>query len=143
MKVRSSLALIGVSMLLLVGCVAMPAVPGATVEDGMVIFKGEGMSVVAKEGDPLSLVEAKTAAAVMAKADLLETIKGAFVSNRSEVRDLMFESQQAMVVVEGFLARSVVTYEEQARGVEPMVVKAKATLTLSCAQIAMLEKYAE
>jgi hypothetical protein len=115
------------------------------VENGMVSFSATGKSVVAKEGDPLSEVEAEVAAVAMAKAGLLELIKGARVGQSVTVGDLMFESQEATVEAMGFLARAeieVTPPQESRLGTSPYVV-ATATLRLTKAELAGLAAYIE
>jgi hypothetical protein len=113
-------------------------------EDGCIVFQGTGESVVAKEGDPLSIVEAKVAATVMAKADLLGKIKGAYMTSSVTVGDLMFASQEATEAVQGFIGRAEVEIEMVDMGRMPSNrVIATATLTLAPEDLANLEAYVE
>ena len=145
MKAKAALVALGVLAIVMVGCAAQMVVPGADVADGIVSFQAKGTSVVTKEGDDLSMVEARVAAATMAKAELLAKIKGVVIGSNVTVGDLIFESQEAKMAVNGFLARADVTYEP----VEPSKIQAYntvtaiATLRMSCAQLAALEEYVE
>jgi hypothetical protein len=138
-------ALAGVLALVCIGCVQM-TVPGATMtEDGCVMFSADGQAVAAKEDDALAGAEARLAAAVVAKANLLEKIKGAMVTSSASVGDLMFRSQEAELEVAGFLSRATVTYAaapDTRLGTSP-VVTATASLVLTPEELASLEKYVE
>jgi len=140
MKAKAAMAMVGVIVALAVGCAV---VPGAEVSKGVVTFKGEGTAVAAKEGDPLSLEEARLAAATIAKANLLANIKGEFVMGRVSVEGLMFEGQEATCHVEGFLSRAIIEYPPRDRLAPPSVVKAVATLRLSCEEVGKLRRYVE
>ena len=138
-------ALAGVLALVCIGCVTM-AVPGATItDDGCVMFSADGQAVATKEDDALAMAEARLAAAVIAKANLLEKVKGAMVSSSVAVGDLMFRSQEAEVKVQGFLSRATVTYAaapDTRLGTSP-VVTATASLVLSQEEMLSLEDYVE
>ena len=138
-------ALAGVLALVCIGCVQM-AVPGATInEDGCVVFSAEGQAVAAKEDDALAMAEAKVAAAVVAKANLLEKVKGAMLTSNVSVGDLMFRSQEAELEVRGFLSRATVSYKEPPAtrlGTSP-VVTAVAELVLTPEEMANLDEYVE
>lgn len=144
---KGKLALVCVVVALVVGCAAPSpgVIPGAEMKDGAVVFSAEAKSVVAKEGDPLSVVEAEVAAVTMAKANLLEKIKGARIGGAVTVGDLMFESHEARLEMMGFLSRAEVEVMQRAEsrlGMPPFV-SAKATLRLSKADLASLEAYVE
>ena len=138
-------ALAGVLALVCIGCVQM-SVPGATItDDGCVMFSAEGQAVASKEDDALAMAEARVAAAVVAKANLLEAVKGAMLTSSASVGDLMFRSQEAELEVQGFLSRSTVTYAAPPAtrlGTSP-VVTAVATLVLSPEEYANLAAYVE
>lgn len=138
-------ALAGVLALVCIGCVTM-AVPGATItEDGAVMFSATGEAVAAKEDDALAAAEARLAAAVVAKANLLEKIKGAMITSSASVGDLMFRDQEAQLKVMGWLSRATVEYETPAPtklGTSP-IVKATASLTLSQEEYLVMQKYVE
>ena len=138
-------ALAGVLALVCIGCVQM-AVPGATItDDGCVMFSADGEAVAAKADDALAMAEAKVAAGVVAKANLLEKIKGALITSSASVGDLMFRSQEAELEVQGYLARATVTYkaEEATRLAPSLIVKATATLVLSPEEYAAVQDYVE
>lgn len=140
MKVKAALVLVGVLVLGLAGC--RTPVPGAEeVTWGRFVFTAEATSIVAKEEDPVSLLEAQAAAATMAKANLLALIKGAEVSSEVTVGDLMFESQQASEHVDGFLARATISYAEDCP--LPGTVTACARLELSRRELKRLGEYVE
>ncbi len=114
------------------GCRAPLAPAGEWTDRGTVEFVGEGTSVVVKEDDPLALLEARAAARALALVDLLATVKGTEVSARVSVEDLMYESLDATVTVQGTLCGVVVDYEElKKEEAGPTVIKAIATLELS------------
>jgi hypothetical protein len=144
---KGKLALVCVVVALVAGCAAPSAslVPGGKMENGIVTFSAMGKSVVAKEGDPLSEVEAEVAAITLAKANLLELIKGARVGGSVTVGDLMFESQEATLEMMGFLSRaeiSVVPRAESRLGTPPYVA-ATATLRITKADLADMSAYIE
>jgi len=125
------------------GC-AMPLVPGGEwTERGTVVFRAEAWSLVAKADDPLSVLEAKHAAATMAKAALLEKVVGAQVSGRVGVDGLMFQEQEAVVEVEGTLSRARVEFVEPVPDAEPGLITAVAELELSRRQLRRLCRYAD
>ena len=145
MKARAALVVVGALALALHGC-ASYTVPGAEVtERGEIIFTATGTSVVAKEDDPLSQLEAEYAAATIAKAALLEKVSGAVLSGSVSVGDLMFESQDARVEVNGFLSRADIEIlkPEATKLRLPPLVTAQATLRLSCDELRHIEKYVE
>ena len=83
-------------------------IPGATVtEDGAIVFSAEGQSV-AKVMSPLSVAKAEAAAATIAKANLLEVVKGALVSSSVKVSDMVLAEQAAEKKVYGWLARATI-----------------------------------
>ena len=139
-------ALASVLALVCLGCMQAVAVPGAEVTpDGCLLFSATGQAVAAKEDDALAMAEASLAACVIAKANLLETIKGAMVSSSVSVGDLMFRSQEAELKVQGFLARATVAVmppEASRLGASPIVV-AKAQLKLAPEEYATLEQFVE
>jgi len=139
-----AIACLMVLSVVLVGCSAVH-VPGAvTTERGTLLFSAEGSSPIMKADDPLALLEARTAAAAIAKANLLEKIKGAYVASNVEVRDLTFAAESAGVSTEGLLSRVVVTYAPLERtGQMAMVVTAVASLELTCDQFMDLGSYVE
>lgn len=126
-------------------------VPGATATDaGTLIFSAEGQSIAAAS-DQVSLAKARVAAATVAKANLLETIKGALVSSSVNVGDLMFKSQEASTTVQGWLARTSVVVEdivvEASRLPAPapgdQIVTAVASLEISACDLDDLKEYVE
>lgn len=126
---------------LFTGCMTM-VVPGAQVAHGTVVFTAEGSVPLIKADDPMALVEARTAAAAMARAELLAKIKGAVVVGHVQVKDLTFASQEAAVQVDGVLARAEITYPPMERtGPMAMVVTAEARLEMTCAEYAHLREY--
>ena len=114
------------------------AVPGAEVINGSVVFEGIGMSAVTDLESPLGMVKAKAAAAAIARANLLEVVKGAEISSGITVKEMAYESSSVESKVHGWLSRAKISYieeEEEGRETrlgekEAKVVKAKATLTL-------------
>jgi len=141
MKVKAIVAVLGLAALMASGCVG--TVPGADVKGGAVVFSAEAVSVVVKQGDPLSLLEAQEAAGLMAKAKLLEKVKGQFISSAVKVGDLMFESQEATAATQGFLSRATVEYEMEGAGPEPSTVRAIATLAVPACEMDELGFYVQ
>ena len=135
--------LLAVSVLL-VGCGITP-VPGAEItEEGCLLFSAEGASPVLKADDAMALLEARVAAAAMAKANLLEKIKGAYIAAEVETEDLAFASQAAGVSVEGILARATLAYEPADRtGRAAHIVTAVASLELTEEEFCNLSAYVE
>ncbi len=133
----ATLAVTGLAL----GCMT-PKVPGAeTATRGTVTFSASASSVVAKQGDPLAMLEAREAAETMALANLLKKIKGAYVTSEVTVGDLMFSSQEATTRVDGFLARADV--ELVPSEPDKTVVTARATLTIPRSHLKSLDEYAE
>jgi len=125
------------------GCGAS-AVPGAEVtQSGGIAFTAQGSSVVAKEGDPLALLEARIAASTSAKAKLLEKVKGAYITGSETVGDLMFESQKASSEVEGWLRSVTVSFEapEPTRSQKGQIITATAVLHLPKGKVENLGNY--
>jgi len=116
----------------LVGCRMMTVPGGEVTPNGTVMFSAEGSAPIVKADDAMALVEARTAAAAIAKANLLEKIKGAVITAHVQVKDLTFASEAAMVNVEGQLARVNIEYLPTERtGPMAMIVTARATLELN------------
>jgi hypothetical protein len=144
MGTKPVLMILGVLVLALVGCAGKGMVPGAEVTpEGRIVFRAEASTVVAKENDPLALIEAETAAGIMARADLLAKIKGVTVTGKAKVDDLMLRSQEATVTVEGRLARTEVTYIHSAQPPGPTVVRAVATLELTRRDLRRLSEFVQ
>jgi len=143
MKYSMIAALLGV-LVFAVGCQTAPVVPGARTVDSKIVFCATGTSVAASTSD-LDIEKARVAAAVIAKANLLELIKGAQVSASASVEGLEFQGQEAATMVEGLLARAVISYlptPEVPEYEEPkLTVTAKATLALSPEEVAVLKAY--
>ncbi len=127
--------------LMVSGCMTM-VVPGAEVAGGNVVFTAVGSAALVKADDPMALVEARTAAAAIARAELLAKIKGTAIESTVQVKDLTFASQEAELQVDGMLARTEVNYAPMERtGQMAMIVTAEARLTLSCAEYYRLCEY--
>ena len=143
MRKKVALTVLGVLAIVLVGCAAAPVIPGATInEDGAVVFSAEATSILDMPGSPLSEAKAEVAAATMAKANLLEVIKGAKVKSGVKVADLMFVSQEAEADVYGLLARANVTFASGPKRIEEQAITATATLTLDPEVLDDLDEYA-
>jgi hypothetical protein len=123
--------------------------PGATVtEDGNYMFEATGISVAQNPDDEYNVAKSHIAAAVNAKAALLEKVKGARVSSEATVGDLLLKSQDAQSFTRGWLSRATVTYKHQkpdrlGEVEQPATIKAKASMTLSREQIDKLKKYVD
>lgn len=125
---------------LLTGCHLRAAPGGLETERGTVRFEAEGSSVIAKPDDPLSVLEARLAAATIAKANLLEKVQGARVASEVSVDDLMFREHEAVVAVEGVLPRVEVSYLEPAEEPAGAVVTAVASVELTRRELRHLPK---
>jgi len=127
-------------------------IPGATRTDyGTLVFTAQGQSIIKVDGGPLGIAKARLAAETIAKANLLEVIKGGLINSSVSVGDLVFESQKASTVVTGWLSGATVetisTESEQSRlpDAEPVdhIITATATLELSEEAWAHLQDYIE
>ena len=140
------MVVLGVLAMVLVGCQAM-TVPGAEItEEGLIQFTAQGTSVIDQPESAWSKQKAYVAAETIAKANLLELVKGARVEGSAQVADLMFVSQEAAREVDGWLGRAKVTFSEGPEGTrrtEKEIVTATATLTLDEGSLANLDEYAE
>jgi len=143
MRWTAIVALLSV-LALAVGCQTAPVVPGAKTVDSCVVFSATGCSVAASESG-LDMEKARVAAAVIAKANLLELIKGAHISASVSVDDLEFAGQEAATMVEGLLARAMITYAATADVPEyempVLTITATASLALAPAEVALLKAY--
>jgi hypothetical protein len=125
---------------LFAGC--MGVVPGAQVERGTVAFTAEASVPLMKADDAMALVEARTAAAAMARAELLAKIKGAVVEGAVQVKDLAFATQQTNVHVDGMISRVQIEYPPMERtGPMAQVVTAVARLEMTCEEYKNLHEY--
>jgi len=144
MKVKALLVGLLVLSVVMLGCrsVSVPGADSATRQ--LVTFQATGSSVIAKPDDPLALVEAREAAALLAKASLLAKVKGEYMTQTVRVGDLMFSSQEAAASVEGILARAKVSFRApEARVPEPRMVTAVATLELTRDELENIGEYVE
>jgi hypothetical protein len=170
-KVYITMLAAGSAALMMTGCASSKAaapveevkaepaiiVPGAIVtENGAIVFSAAGQSVCLTES-PLSVAKAEVAATTVAKANLLEVVKGALVSSNAKVKDLVLTSQTAEKTVNGWLARATVEIvplkaivvektnlpTKQDTGPKEQMVTAIATLTLSAEDMDALKPYVE
>jgi hypothetical protein len=143
--------LIAAAVTFLMTACSSTAPSGAQVtENGTFLFSATGQSV-ADSTDPVSIAKAEIAAATIAKANLLESIKGALISNSVTVNNLMLESQTATATVQGWLSRANVTITR----VKPTptnlpvekspmeIITAVAALEVSEADVENLNQFAE
>lgn len=116
-----------------------------------VTFTSEGVSV-ADPSDALSVAKAEITAATIAKANLLEKLKGSVLSNNVKVSDLMFVSQEAELSVYGWLNNVTVEIVEEeppaptnlpVESPESVVVTATATVEVSMEDLEDLSDYVE
>lgn len=131
----------------LVGCQSMNEA-GATRDGGNYTFSATAEAVSVRPTNEHDLAKARLAAAVNAKAALLEKIKGAKVSSKATVGDLLFTSQEAQSVTKGWLSRAEVTYAADAPDrlgdvANPGIVTATATLTLTRSELRQLAKFVD
>lgn len=127
-------------------------IPGSTLTaDGTLLFKAKGQSVAEAEEGAAGLAKARMAAETIAKAKLLEVIKGGLISSSVSVGDMMFQSQQVSSEVSGWLGGVVVETEstqEKASHLpdaEPVdqIVTATASLEISLSAWQNLQEYVE
>jgi hypothetical protein len=138
------------SGLLFTGCATVREPVEVAVEPATITFSAEGSSV-ASPADPLSLAKAELAASTIAKANLLEKLKGSVLANDVKVQDLMFVSQKATLSVYGWVNRvnieivedEVVPTNLPKKVADSDVVTAVATLELTMDEYNNLEDYVE
>ncbi len=131
---------------------AAQSIPGSTLtQAGTLLFKAEGQSVAVAGDGALGVAKARLAAETIAKANLLEILKGALVTSSVSIGDMMFESQLVTSTVSGWLGGVVLetgsSANEQSRlpNAEPVdqMITAKATLELSAEAWENLKNYVE
>jgi len=131
---------------------AAKSVPGSTLtQTGTLMFTAQGQSVAAAEDGALGVAKAQLAATTIAKANLLEILKGALISSSVTVGDMEFQSQAVSATVSGWLGGVIVetssSATEQSRlpDAEPVdqMITATATLELSSEAWENLKDYVE
>jgi hypothetical protein len=131
---------------------AAKEIPGSTLtEDGTLLFTAEGQSVAVAEDGAMGLAKARMAAEAIAKANLLEKIKGGLISSSVTVGDMMFQSQTVSTKVNGWLGGAVLktetTSDEESNlpDAEPVdqIVTAQASLEISLSAWNDLQEYVE
>lgn len=127
-------------------------IPGSTLTaDGTLLFEANGQSVAEAEDGAAGLAKARMAAETIAKANLLEIIKGGLISSSISVGDMMFQSQQVSSEVSGWLGGVVLntesTKEKESHlpDAEPVdqIVTATASLEISLSAWKNLQEYVE
>lgn len=141
------MACVTVTAIGLTGCDTLKQA-GATRDGGNYVFSASAEAVASEPGDAANLAQARLAAAVNAKAALLEKIKGAKISSSATVADLMFKDQDAASMTRGWLSRAEVTYETKEADRlgdvdQEGIIAATASLTLSRAELRKLSKYVD
>ncbi len=143
MKTKLGVGLLCLVAVVMAGCAGANVEPGAELtEEGIYRFVAQGTSAVAREDDALALVEARTAAETLAKANLLEKIKGARITNSVTIGDLMFASQEANLRMRGYLSRATVSFVDGGEFPESPLITATAVLELDEDDLTELERYA-
>jgi hypothetical protein len=131
---------------------AAMAIPGSTLtQDGTLMFTAEGQSVAEATDGAIGIAKARVAAETIAKANLLEIIKGGLISSSVSVGDMMFQSQTVSTTVNGWIGGVVLdtatTANEQSRlpGAEPVdqIVTSTASLEISLSAWEDLQDYVE
>jgi hypothetical protein len=131
---------------------AAMAIPGSTLtQNGTLLFTAEGQSVAVATDGAIGIAKARMAAETIAKANLLEIIKGGLISSTVSVGDMMFQSQTVSATVHGWIGGVVLdtaaTANEQSRlpDAEPVdqIVTAKASLEISLEAWEDLQDYVE
>ena len=127
-------------------------IPGSVLTDnGTLLFTAEGQSVAKAVDGAEGQTKARMAAETIAKANLLELIKGGMISSSVSVGDMMFESQTVTSTVSGWLGGAVVdtevTAEEKSNlpDAKPIdeIVTATATMEISISAWEDLQDYVE
>lgn len=127
-------------------------IPGSTLtENGTLLFTAEGQSVANAEEGAEGVAKARMASETIAKANLLEIIKGGMITSSISVREMMFDSQSVSSQVSGWLGGAVlktVTSEETRSNLpdaEPVdqIVTSTATLEISIDAWENLQDYVE
>ena len=131
---------------------AAKSIPGSTVtQEGKLLFTAEGQSVAIAADGALGVAKARLAAETIAKAHLLEVLKGALITSSVTIGDLMFESHNVSTTVNGWLGgvtlETGTTANDQSRlpDAEPIdqIVTATATLEISEQAWVNLQDYVE
>ncbi|RKX42927.1 MAG: hypothetical protein DRP64_08975 [Verrucomicrobia bacterium] len=131
---------------------AAKAIPGSTLtQDGTLLFTAEGQSVAKAEDGAMGLTKARIAAETIAKANLLEIIKGGLISSTVTVGDMMFQSQTVSTKVNGWLGGALLKTETSSEkesnlpDAEPVdqIVTAQASLEVSLSAWEDLQDYVE
>jgi hypothetical protein len=131
---------------------AAMAIPGSTLtQNGTLMFTAEGQSVAVAADGAIGVAKARMAAETIAKANLLEIIKGGLISSSVSVGDMMFQSQAVSTTVHGWIGGVVLdtatTANEQSRlpDADPVdqIVTAKASLEISLEAWEDLQDYVE
>lgn len=131
---------------------AAQSIPGSTLtQTGTLMFTAQGQSVAVAEDGALGVAKAQLAAETIAKANLLEVLKGALISSSVTVGDMEFQSQAVSATVSGWLGGVILetssSANEQSRlpDAEPVdqMITAKATLELSSEAWKNLKDYVE
>lgn len=131
---------------------AAQSIPGSTLtQTGTLLFAAEGQSVAVAEDGALGIAKARLAAETIAKANLLEVLKGALISSSVTIGDMMFQSQIVSTTVNGWLGgvtlETNTSANEQSRlpNADPVdqMITAKATLELSAEAWENLNDYVE
>ncbi len=131
---------------------AAQSIPGSTLtQTGTLLFAAEGQSVAVAEDGALGVAKARLAAETIAKANLLEVLKGALISSSVTVGDMMFQSQLVSTTVSGWLGGVILesssSASDQSRlpNAEPVdqMITSTATLELSAEAWGNLKDYVE
>ncbi len=131
---------------------AAKEIPGSTLtEDGTLLFTATGQSVAIAEDGAEGLAKARIAAETIAKANLLEILKGGLITSSVTVGDIMFESQSVSTKVSGWLGGAVLESETSSEeesnlpDADPVdhIVTAKASLEISLSAWEELQEYVE
>ena len=127
-------------------------VPGANVnEQGLLVFTAQGQSVAKAGEGAMGIAKARIAAETIAKANLLEVVKGALITGSVTVGDMAFESQAVSAQVNGWLSGAEVktsvpdTMQSRLPGAKPVdqLITSTATLKLSPAALKNLREFVE
>lgn len=131
---------------------AAKAIPGSThTENGTLLFTAEGQSVAAAEDGFMGIIKARLTAETIAKANLLEKVKGGLITSSVTVNDMKFQSHTANTQVNGWLGGAVLetstTSEDESNlpDAEPVdtIVTTEASLEISISAWNDLREYVE
>ncbi len=126
------------------GCASSYHEAGAErVTRGNYLFTATGVALVAEPGDESDLIKAQMAAEAIARANLLKNVKGAYVTDKVTVEDLMFVDHRAQQETAGWLSRAEMTLVRDPRRMDDKVVEVRADLVVTRRDLQNMRRFAE